>query len=151
MRVVESWLQDYSDNHQNPVNQRFHFVCVPIIVFSVIAALKSIPLGNAWLNPATFVVTLALIYYFVLSWRLALGLLLILLGFYAGVLCLESFVAGNLIWYALGIFIVGWIGQFIGHAIEGTRPSFFKDIQFLLIGPLWELAQFYRWLGLRIN
>jgi uncharacterized membrane protein YGL010W len=47
------------------------------------------------------------------------------------------------------LFIIAWIGQFIGHAIEGKRPSFFKDIQFLLIGPLWLLAQLYRRLGVR--
>ena len=150
MKTLQAWLQDYSDNHKNTVNQQFHFVCVPIIVFSVIAALKSIPVGNTWFNSATIVIILALIYYFVLSWRLALGLLVILIGFYTSVLGLESFVAGNLIWYALGIFIAGWFGQFIGHAIEGTRPSFFKDIQFLLIGPLWELMHFYRWLGLSV-
>jgi uncharacterized membrane protein YGL010W len=46
------------------------------------------------------------------------------------------------------IFVVGWIGQFIGHAIEGKRPSFMKDIQFLLIGPLWLLGHLYRKLGI---
>jgi uncharacterized membrane protein YGL010W len=47
------------------------------------------------------------------------------------------------------LFVVAWIGQFIGHAIEGKRPSFFKDVQFLLIGPLWLLADAYRRLGIR--
>jgi uncharacterized membrane protein YGL010W len=42
------------------------------------------------------------------------------------------------------IFVVAWIGQFVGHALEGKRPSFFKDLQFLLIGPLWLLATAYR-------
>jgi uncharacterized membrane protein YGL010W len=50
---------------------------------------------------------------------------------------------------SLVIFVAAWIGQFIGHAIEGKRPSFFKDLQFLLIGPLWLLAAAYRRLGLR--
>ena len=49
----------------------------------------------------------------------------------------------------LAIFVVAWIGQFVGHAVEGRRPSFFKDLQFLLIGPLWLLSFAYRRLGLR--
>ncbi|HWG31443.1 MAG TPA: Mpo1-like protein, partial [Steroidobacteraceae bacterium] len=50
---------------------------------------------------------------------------------------------------SLTVFVVAWIGQFVGHALEGKRPSFFKDVQFLLIGPLWLLASAYRRLGLR--
>jgi uncharacterized membrane protein YGL010W len=50
---------------------------------------------------------------------------------------------------SLAIFVVAWIGQFIGHHIEGKRPSFFKDVQFLMIGPLWLMAAAYRRAGLR--
>ena len=42
------------------------------------------------------------------------------------------------------VFVLAWIGQFIGHLIEGKRPSFFKDLQFLLIGPAWLMAFVYR-------
>ena len=47
----------------------------------------------------------------------------------------------------VAIFVVAWVGQFIGHAVEGKRPSFFKDLLFLLVGPLWLLAFVYRALG----
>jgi len=50
---------------------------------------------------------------------------------------------------ALGVFVIAWILQFIGHAVEGKRPSFFTDVRFLLIGPAWLLAFLYRALGWR--
>ena len=49
------------------------------------------------------------------------------------------------------IFILGWIGQFIGHKIEGQKPSFFEDIQFLLIGPAWLLSFIYKKLGVPLK
>jgi len=48
-----------------------------------------------------------------------------------------------LLWIAIGVFVVAWIGQFIGHQIEGKKPSFFKDLQFLLIGPAWVVFKFF--------
>ena len=49
---------------------------------------------------------------------------------------------------SVAVFVLAWVGQFIGHAIEGKRPSFFKDVQFLLIGPIWLLAELYRRAGI---
>ena len=48
------------------------------------------------------------------------------------------------------IFVVGWIGPFIGRGVEGRGPSFFRDLRFLLVGPLWVLAKLYRRLGIRV-
>src|SRR5450830_683990 len=45
---------------------------------------------------------------------------------------------------ALAVLVAAWIGQFIGHKIEGKKPSFFEDLRFLLIGPLFVLSVFYR-------
>jgi uncharacterized membrane protein YGL010W len=57
---------------------------------------------------------------------------------------------GLAVWkVSIVVFVIAWIGQFIGHSIEGKRPSFFKDLQFLLIGPLWLLSFVYRRLGIR--
>jgi uncharacterized membrane protein YGL010W len=151
MKTAQQWLDEYAQSHRNPVNRRLHFVCIPPIVFSVACALKAIPFGNAWINPASVVIVAALIYYWLLSWRLAFGVTAILALFYAGVLTIEAAVGSNLIWVALAIFVLGWIGQFAGHQIEGARPAFFKDLQFLLIGPLWEMAHLYRRLGLPIG
>jgi uncharacterized membrane protein YGL010W len=44
----------------------------------------------------------------------------------------------------LAVFAIAWLGQFIGHKVEGAKPSFFKDLQFLLIGPLWLLSYVYQ-------
>lgn len=151
MRKVRAWLDEYAASHVNPANRRFHFVCIPLIAFSIVCVLKYIPFGDAWLNAASIAIVAALVYYLALSWRLALGLAVAFGAIYAGALALEAASGANFIWAALGIFVVGWIGQFIGHAVEGTRPSFFKDLQFLLIGPMWELAHLYRRLGIPLD
>jgi len=151
MRTARNWLDEYSLNHRNTVNQRLHFVCIPVIVFSILCGLKAIPVGDAALNPASVVVAAALVYYAALSRRLALGLLVILGVFYAGVLALESALGAKLVWAAAGLFVAGWVGQFVGHVVERARPSFFKDLQFLLIGPMWELARLYEALGIAIE
>ena len=151
MRTVHDWLNEYSENHRNPVNRRFHYACIPPIVFSVVCALMAIPLGNWWLSPASVVMLLALLWYLRLSWRLAIGLVLIFVALYLGALGMRLATGENFIWVTLAIFVVAWVGQFIGHAVEGARPSFFKDLQFLLVGPLWELAHVYALLGLPVD
>ena len=153
MRTVSDWLGEYAISHTNPTNKLLHWLCVPAIVLASLGLLRTAPVPEAfaaispWLNWATLAAAAAVIYYFALSPSLAIGLLLsfILL------LALTQWLAG-LPWplwvTSVVIFVVAWIGQFIGHAIEGKRPSFFKDLQFLLIGPLWLLAAAYRRLGL---
>jgi len=154
MRTVTEWLGEYGDSHQNPTNKLLHWICVPPIVLSVMGLLWSTPVPamfsavSPWLNWATFAVAAALIYYLALSPALALGLLPV----FAALLAITRLLTG-LPWplwlTSIVIFVIAWIGQFIGHAVEGKRPSFFKDIQFLLIGPLWLLASAYRRLGAR--
>lgn len=148
MKTLKQWLNEYSESHLNPVNKTLHWLCIPPIVFSVILALKCIPVGNALINPATLVGVLALAYYTRLSWQLALGLVAIFGLMYWGILAIQDAAGAGSIWIAGAIFVVAWIGQFIGHHYEGARPSFFKDLQFLLIGPLWLLADVYRRLAI---
>jgi len=154
MRTVTDWLSDYGSSHQNPTNKLLHWLCVPPIVLSVMGFLWSLPVPAAfaaaspWLNWATLIAVAALIYYLVLSPALAAGILLafaVLLSITQAL----SLLPWPLWLTSLVIFVVAWIGQFIGHAIEGKRPSFFKDLQFLLIGPLWLLAAAYRRCGVR--
>jgi uncharacterized membrane protein YGL010W len=148
MKTLKQWLNEYSESHLNPVNKTLHWICIPPIVFSVFVALKCIPVGNALFNPATVAALLALAYYLRLSWQLAAGLTAIFGVLYWGVLALQEAAGANTIWIAAAIFVLAWIGQFIGHHHEGARPSFFKDLQFLLIGPLWLLADVYRRLAI---
>jgi len=153
MRTVEQWFGEYGESHRNPRNELLHMICVPAIVLTVIGFLWSIPVPAAfaetspWLNWATIVIALAIAYYFTLSMSLGIGaaISLVILAFVVRFL-------DTLPWplwlTSLVIFVVAWIGQFVGHAIEGKRPSFFKDLQFLLIGPLWLLGHLYRRLGI---
>jgi uncharacterized membrane protein YGL010W len=83
----------------------------------------------------------------VLSVRLAIGIALGFALLFAVLNALDS-LPWPLWATSLVVFVVAWIGQFIGHAVEGKRPSFFKDVQFLMIGPLWLLGFVYRKLGI---
>jgi uncharacterized membrane protein YGL010W len=153
MRSVSEWLEEYGASHRNPLNKQLHFVCVPAIVLAVLGLLRSAPAPAAfaelspWLNWATLAAVAALIYYLLLSPALAVGVLIAFTVLFAITAALAQ--ARWPLWLSsLVIFVVAWIGQFIGHAVEGKRPSFFKDLQFLLIGPLWLLAAAYRQLRL---
>jgi len=148
VRSLESWLNEYSESHGHFINKLLHWLCVPAIIFSLLGLLWPLktpaPLNSLLPdNWAITVVLLGLVYYFMLSLRLALGMVLL-----SGVLLLFISWLDRLpipLWLlCLGVFICAWAGQFIGHIAEGNRPSFFKDIQFLLIGPLWLLAALYR-------
>ncbi len=154
MRTLNDWLAEYGNSHRNPVNKGLHWVCVPLIMLALLGLLWSIsaPAGLVRrlpaLNWASIAAVLALGYYATLSPRLALGMLPILAFMLMTVAGLATLPVP--LWQTcLAIFAVAWAGQFVGHAIEGQRPSFFKDAQFLLIGPLWLLSVVYRRLGLR--
>jgi len=153
MRTVSEWLGEYGQSHQNPTNKLLHWLCVPPIVLSVMGLLWSLPVPAAfaavspWLNWASLASTAAVVYYFALSPALAAGAALAFLGLLAVTHSLAQ-LSWPLWLTSLAIFVVAWIGQFVGHALEGKRPSFFKDLQFLLIGPLWLLAAAYRRFGL---
>jgi uncharacterized membrane protein YGL010W len=146
MRNVDALLNAYSASHQNKTNKKIHWICVPAIMLSLLGILWSLPFpvkGSPLINWATILIVSSLIYYFFLSWQLALGMLI---NSFLMILILQWMGGFSVpLWQiAITIFIVAWVGQFIGHNIEGKRPSFFKDIQFLLIGPVWLLADAYR-------
>jgi uncharacterized membrane protein YGL010W len=152
MRSIDRWLEDYGDSHRNPVNMRVHWVCVPVIVWCVLALLWSVPTtgeSHALLNWAALAVAAAVVYYAWLSIPLAAGAAVLLVAMLYTIDLTDRMSSRPLWLVAAVLFVIAWIGQFVGHAIEGKRPSFFKDIQFLLIGPLWLLADAYRKLGIR--
>ncbi|MGH8456155.1 MAG: DUF962 domain-containing protein [Stenotrophobium sp.] len=151
MKTLNQWLNEYSESHLNPVNKTLHWLCIPQIVFAIWCGLKAIPLGGEWINPATVIGVLALAYYVRLSWRLALGVAGLFVLMYAGVVALQHVSGPYFLWVAAAIFIEALVGQFIGHHYEGARPSFFKDLQFLMIGPLWLLADVYRRLSIPVQ
>ena len=154
MPTVEQWLQRYGESHQNPVNKAIHWVCVPLIMWSILAFLWSFPvpatISHPALNWATVVSIAVLAYYLTVSLSLATGMALVLTA-----LCLATWWLDTLTvplrMIAVVVFILTWIGQFIGHKLEGKKPSFMEDLQFLLIGPLWLLHFLYRRLGIPIR
>ena len=138
-RPIDRFISRYSESHLHPLNEAIHCVCVPAIVFAL--------LGMVWsLHPwAAVLVSLAsLAYYLWLSRPFALGMLLMSLAMLWG---LSAIPPEQLFVLALAVFVLGWIGQFVGHKIEGKKPSFFDDLRYLLIGPLFVLAVLYRRLG----
>jgi uncharacterized membrane protein YGL010W len=154
MQSLDSLLQEYGDSHKTLTNKIIHWICVPVIVWTVVAFLWIIPFPSAWniqdvpLNWAVVGLVLAQIYYFSLSLKLGIGLLLYNL-FMLWITALTELNAATPLWQiAVVLFIVAWIGQFIGHLVERKRPSFFKDVQFLLVGPAWLMAALYRAMGL---
>jgi len=153
MRPAAAWLAEYGLSHQHPSNKLLHWICVPGIVLALLGLLLALPVPAAWrayptLNWAGLACLAAWLYYLVLSPALAAGMLLALLLLLALAHALAQLPFP--LWASsLTIFVLAWAGQFAGHALEGRRPSFFKDLQFLLIGPLWLLASAYRGLGLR--
>jgi uncharacterized membrane protein YGL010W len=155
MRTAAQWLDDYGDSHRNHTNKALHWICVPVIAWCVLGLLWSVPFPSGFraLHPAanwgSVAVLAALIYYSLLSIPLTLGAAPLLIAFLWSIDRLDRSSTLPLWGICLAAFVVAWIGQFIGHAIEGKRPSFFKDVQFLMIGPLWLLADAYRRLGIR--
>ena len=149
MKSVQDWLDAYGESHQNPINKKIHWICVPLIMLSLLGLLWmiSIPLHVKlpYFNVCTLLIGLVSIYYFRLSVPMGIGMLLISFFMIFIIVQINHFGA---IPYII-IFISAWIGQFIGHEIEGKKPSFLKDLQFLLIGPLWLLSQAYNALGIK--
>ncbi len=152
-RPIDRYFASYSGDHRNQINQRIHVIAVPAILWSVVAMLWCIPVFGTWFTSgiwAALAMFAAWMFYNRLSRRLGLGMLA---GFFVcGCLCrlLEAQIGlTGLFWTAVTVFVVAWIAQFLGHHVEGRRPSFLTDLTYLLIGPGWVLAKLYRNLGWR--
>jgi uncharacterized membrane protein YGL010W len=149
MRTAKEYFDEYALSHQNKTNQTIHYICVPLIFFSIIGLLMSIPnvilenilnLSNPLLENWAVVVGLIIsIFYIRLGFWYAMEMLFVILVCIVGNFWLSNQV--NLLYTSIIIFVVAWIGQFYGHKIEGAKPSFLKDLEFLLIGPLWVIQK----------
>jgi len=139
MKAIDQWFDEYGESHQNPLNKLVHWICVPLITFSVLGMLWAIHPTVAVLAVAT-----SLVFYLALSWRIAAAMLGV-----AALMLLILDAMPVVFWPSVAIFVIAWVGQFIGHHVEGKKPSFFKDMQFLLIGPIWLLGFVFRKIGLR--
>jgi uncharacterized membrane protein YGL010W len=91
-KTWDKWIDDYSQSHQNKINQITHKIGIPMIAVSILLILPSFLMAGVW--------------------KLALGL-----------------------------FVIGWVLQFIGHYFEGKPPEFLKDPRFLFVGLRWWFAK----------
>lgn len=159
MKTVEQWFSEYGESHQDKFNKIIHYIFVPLIFFSIIGLLASIPLGNlADLLPGaiapfahlgTLLILVGLVFYIRMSFPIFLGMLVISVVVLWGNFQLSLIVPWPLWAVSAVIFVVSWIFQFIGHRHEGKKPSFAKDLQFLLVGPAWILGHVYRMIGIK--
>lgn len=152
MKTGHQWIAEYSESHRNPTNKLLHWICVPVIMWTVIAFIWMIPLPefmqlHPWLNWATIFMAISLVFYSSFGFKIWSAMLLMAIGMIAFTMWLDKATSIPLWQIALGAFVITWIGQFVGHHIEGKKPSFFKDIQFLLVGPAWEVNYFFRKIG----
>ena len=152
MRTATEWFELYGESHQNPVNKAIHWFCIPLIVTSTLGLLQSVPdpFGTPALHWGTLVVLGALAFYATFSTTIALGMAVV--GALA--LSINGWLEASglpLLWISMGTFALAWAVQFVGHEIEGKKPSFLHDVQFLLIGPAWLLQFVYRRVGIPVE
>lgn len=139
MKTLDQWFSIYAVSHQNPTNKKIHYWCVPLIFYSTLGFLEGISRAEYLNLPISLSLMLVLsagVFYLRLKSSLAVC------GLVIALLCWVSFywfTSDLLVFGGAVIFVVAWIGQFVGHKIEGAKPSFLQDIVFLLIGPLWVL------------
>ena len=139
-RRVDQLLDHYGESHQHPGNALIHFIAIPLIVFSLIGLLH-------WAHPylAMGAIAGSIMYYSRLSNAFMICMTLI------AVLCLylAGLMGEALLPVSIGIFVVSWVFQFIGHKLEGKKPSFLEDLQYLLVGPLFVLSKLFLKLGIK--
>ena len=158
MKTINTWLDEYGESHKNPTNKMVHWICVPTIFFSIVGLVWEIPFPwqdfTIWgFHPNWAIITLLLVfvYYLTLSIPIALGMFIFGSGCLALLNVIDHSKEGNFpIWIlSISLFTVAWIGQFWGHSVEGKKPSFLKDLQFLMIGPAWLMSFIYQKLGIK--
>jgi uncharacterized membrane protein YGL010W len=138
-RRVDALFDRYGESHRHPRNKAIHWACVPLITWSLLALLW------AWSPAAAYVlIGVAMAFYLTLSFAIAIGMLAV-----SAVMIYPLTQLGEAtVPVALAVFVIAWIGQFVGHRIEGKKPSFFDDIRYLLVGPAWLLGMLYRRVGI---
>ncbi|MBS7691224.1 DUF962 domain-containing protein [Pseudomonas lalucatii] len=151
MKSLVEHLSQYAAYHRDRRNIASHFVGIPLIVLAVAVLLSrpGLELAGLWLSPASLAVLAAAAFYLRLDLRFGL-LMAVLLGLclWAGAL-LAAQPTGTWLGWGLGLFVGGWIIQFVGHHYEGRKPAFVDDLMGLIIGPLFVVAEAAFLLGLR--
>jgi len=156
--TIHEWFDKYGESHKNPVNKAIHWICVPSIFFSLVGLLSllTFTFGSEilplylleQLHMGTLLIVFGILFFSRLSWPITIGMTIISLLILKGITGMHR-MGLNVLVVNLWIFGIAWVGQFIGHKIEGKKPSFFDDLKFLLIGPAWLLSFIYQKLGIK--
>ena len=156
MRKIDRLFAEYSESHRNSTNKLIHWICVPFIFWSIIGFVSLIPsqqfcmLYFGCISLVSLIaVILVSVYYFSLSWRIATVMIIIMLLMEHFVFAISHHFPQKAWLFFAAVFVLAWIGQFYGHKIEGKKPSFLKDLQFLLIGPAWLLHFILKKIGIK--
>lgn len=129
MKSMDLYLEEYQQSHQNLINKIIHKVCVPLIFFTILGIIESVKLSIIG-------VIIALMFYIITkTHKKLLSLIIIQLTIFE--LIIFKMDPDFRLKFCLIAFVIAWIFQFIGHKIEGKKPSFLKDLLFLLVGPIW--------------
>ncbi len=154
MKTLIDHLAQYADYHRDPRNIHTHFVGVPMIMFAVVILLSRPTwvigdLGGLPVSPALAGALAACIFYFRLDFRFGLVMAALLSAMLVGGQWLAQ--QSTVLWLAagIGLFVVGWVIQFVGHYYEGRKPAFVDDLVGLIVGPLFVVAELGFLLGLR--
>lgn len=139
-RRVDQLLAHYEESHRNPTNEKIHFVAIPLIMFSLLGLLFAI---HPWVAYA-FVLA-SMVYYARLNLVFLLTMAVLSIVGLAGVHALGE----HVLTVSIAIFVAAWIAQFVGHKIEGKKPSFFEDLQYLFVGPIFVVSKLFLKLGIR--
>ena len=141
-RKIDALLAHYGESHTQPTNELIHFIAIPLIMLSLIGMIYALHPSAAY----AFMVA-SMVYYLRLSIPFLIAMATVTLAMLLVVQSLDSM--GLLVKASITIFVVAWIFQFIGHKIEGKKPSFFEDLQYLWVGPLFVLSKLFLKLGVR--
>lgn len=153
MSETDQWLSDYGDSHSDIANPGIYWLSVPILVLATVGMLWSLPVPAEFasispvLNWGSAFLMVAVVYYFIISISLAIGML----PFVAGVVTLQVWVIDSpwsLAWVSSGVFLLSLAGLYLGHYGRGGIKAVFRDIQLMMIAPAWLLANLYRRLGI---
>ena len=140
LRRVDQLLAHYAESHRAPANELIHYVAIPLIMLSLLGLLFAL---HPWV--AYGLVALSMVYYA----RLSVVFLITMLGIGVAMLGMVRAMGDAVVPISTVIFVGAWVAQFIGHKIEGKKPSFFEDLQYLLVGPLFVLSKLFVKLDLR--
>lgn len=145
MKTLGNYIEEYAQSHQNAFNKKIHYIFVPLIFWSVLSMLWYAPkfkIGSLEIGIFHFVVAMALSFYYKLSRKSMYIMLTAIAVSLASIIALDKILP--LFWTSMAVFIFSWVMQFWGHKVEGKKPSFLQDLQFLLIGPLWVFQNIFK-------